>query len=308
MARNYLMEIRSIQQRARGSVFPTDLSQLREEWENLGERARAGTIADFFPIRIVTLIEVFSSSWIAALIDHGAPFAGRAVRLDVNIKFDLPLMQSFHGEQITLGQLLAHGLSMQSIGSIEKPFSTLLDYDLFQKISKTTERRGREDRQSAAEPIIKDLAHMKEVLARVFEVRHILVHEYPMAPPYEREEIEQFLDAAIQFAEATEETLYSMLHGHSAPMSQSEMNAQARADAEAAQVELSKVVQEIAKQDKAETIFEVQKLWEAFKVAEAAMRSDEWKGGSGWPMIYYSAQASIIKNRKRELQKWLEPN
>jgi Lysozyme inhibitor LprI len=301
MARDHVIEIRSIQQRARGSVFPSDLDQLRDEWKTLGASKSARTIADFFPIRIVTLIEVFSGGWIAELVDHGEPYAGRAVRLDVNIKFDLPLVQSLHGQQITLGQLLAHGLSMHSIGSVEKSFSALLDYDLFQVISKTSDRREREAKGSAAEPIIKDLAHMRKALARLFEVRHILVHELPIEPPYERQEIDQFLDAATQFVEATDETLYTMLHGHSSPITQHEMNAQARADAEAAQVELSNVVQKIAERDGAETIFEVQKLWEAFKEAEATRRADEWKGGSGWPMLYHSAQATIIKNRTREL-------
>jgi hypothetical protein len=48
----------------------------------------------------------------------------------------------------------------------------------------------------------------------------------------------------------------------------------------------------------ARTIFEVQKLWEAFKEAEIA---NEWKGGTGWRMLYHLTKATIIKNRTREL-------
>jgi hypothetical protein len=298
--RDRVVEILSIQQRG-ASPTPYDLERLRDEWNALSKSA--GAITDFFPIRIVTLIEVFSLRWIARLIDHGPPFAERAVNLNVNIKFDLALAQSLHGRRITIGQLLAHSLSMQSIGALEAPFSVLLGQDLFQAISKTPGRR--ELGAAEDEPIIKDLEGMRKVLARLFEVRHILVHEFTRSTPYGLDEIEHFLHAAIQFVSATDEMLLTTLYGRY-PITQRDMNAQAGSRAETARAELSDLVQRVAKSDGTETVFSVQKLWEAFKEAEANRQSEDWEGGSGRPLIYYSVEDRIIRRRVGELEEWLK--
>lgn len=52
---------------------------------------------------------------------------------------------------------------------------------------------------------------MRRRLGRVFQVRHILVHELPKDKPYELTEIDEFLNAAAMFVEATDEELRTRL-------------------------------------------------------------------------------------------------
>jgi hypothetical protein len=96
------------------------------------------TIADFFPIRAVTLLEVFCRAWIAALIDHGSPFAQRAGDLSRDLKFDLNLINAMQGRVITLGDIIAHNVPINSFAQICSIFTILLGNDLIHTIKDAT--------------------------------------------------------------------------------------------------------------------------------------------------------------------------
>jgi uncharacterized protein YecT (DUF1311 family) len=160
-----------------------------------------------------------------------------------------------------------------------------------------------EEHDEAAEPIIKDLSVLRSTLARLFEVRHILVHEFPRSRPYKPGDIDLFLDAALDFTHATEETLLLAMYGRY-PITQSDMTAQARSQAQAALNELDGVVQQIAKFSP--SIFEVQKLWDQFKDAEAHRVAEGFEGGTAHPMVYYFAASDLANNRTGQLRESLE--
>jgi hypothetical protein len=307
--RDRVAEIASIVKR--GEIPPSggEIHALRQSWATQlsalpREIGESSPVSDFIPIRLVTLIEVFSKTWLARLIDHGPPFAERVTELKVDLKFDLTLVRSLQGKVITLGQLVAHSVPLQNIASLAGTFTAVLGRDLFQAISKTPDRIELEYQGDAAQPIIKDLSAIRSTLARLFEVRHILVHEFPLSRPYEPRDIEFFLDAAYDFVRATEETLSLTLHGPY-PITQQEMTARARSDAQSTNDELVGVVQEVAKYSP--SIVEVQKLWDQFKVAEANREAQEFEGGTIQRMIYYGAEAEIAKERAEQLRKWLKP-
>jgi hypothetical protein len=261
---------------------------------------------DFFPIRIVTLIEVFTRSSVALLIDHDSPFAERASKLDVNIKFDFSLVRSLQGREVTLGQLMAHGISVQRIENMASVFSTLLGRDLFELISKVARQWEFEQEGDAAKPIITDLAETRKTLSRLFELRHVLVHEFPHSVPYTHDDIEQFLNASIDFMDATEEMLQTTLYGRE-PTHQRGRNAKAELEAKLVLQELAEVVQEIAKISKTKRIFRVQRKWEAFKHAEAERQSAIWgRRARMGPLIYHYAVKRLAKERVRELREWLK--
>jgi hypothetical protein len=50
-------------------------------------------------------------AWIAQLIDHGTPYIENVPKLKPDFKFDLGLVRAIHGRTITLGDMVAHGLS-----------------------------------------------------------------------------------------------------------------------------------------------------------------------------------------------------
>jgi uncharacterized protein YecT (DUF1311 family) len=301
--RDPVAEILSIQQRgASPSVY--DLERLQGDWRRIKESGPE-TISDFFPIRIVTILEVFTRSWIARLIDHGPPFADRAADLRVDIKFDFDLVRSLQGRDITLGQLIGHSVSVQRIEALAGVFSKILDSDLFDAISRTPDRFELEEHGDAAKPIIKDMPSLRKSLAQLFELRHVLVHEFPRTPPHTRDDVEQFFSSATDFVRATEEMLLTTLYGRY-PITQHDMNRDASERAEAALKELSEVTEEVVQKSGSNTIYAVQQKWEAFKNAEADWRSESYEGGSMRPMVYYSAAEHVAKERIRELRTWLK--
>jgi hypothetical protein len=113
-----------------------DLERLRRFWE---ERRLNGPdeLDGLLPARIVTLIEVFARSWIEQLIDHDAPYLERSANLKVEIKYDFAVATSLHGRSISVGQLIAHNVSLSDLASIVSVFNIFLDDDLWRAISGT---------------------------------------------------------------------------------------------------------------------------------------------------------------------------
>jgi hypothetical protein len=113
MARNRIEELLSIKARAgkyRRVPSYVDLIDLRTFWDK-SEKA-ASPVGELVPIRIVTLMEVFLRHWIQTLVDHGAPYVERAAKLNANIKYDFAIARSLQGGSISLGELIAHSVSL----------------------------------------------------------------------------------------------------------------------------------------------------------------------------------------------------
>src|SRR5580704_17768596 len=140
---------------------------------------------DFYIIRSVTLLEVFTRSWVSQLIDYGAPYSERSVDMKTEIKLDLALVKAIHGRVITMGDLIAHNISINSFGQVCSHFKTLLGEELFTLLkdaasSMTVADLIRETgKHKETPPIIANPEKMRRSLVRLFEVRHILCHELP---------------------------------------------------------------------------------------------------------------------------------
>src|SRR5687768_7320997 len=83
------------------------LEDFQREWAEKYRGAR--TIGDLVPIRIVTILEVFSREWFAKLIDHGPPYLDHASEIFKanSIKIDFAVSCALQGKTISLGELLA---------------------------------------------------------------------------------------------------------------------------------------------------------------------------------------------------------
>src|ERR1035438_1517745 len=81
--------------------FHREFHNLQKLWQRM--RATNSDVDDFFLIRAVTLLEVFSRDCLAQLIDNGSPYAERAVDLKMDLKIDLEFVQAIQGRVITMG-------------------------------------------------------------------------------------------------------------------------------------------------------------------------------------------------------------
>jgi len=179
------------------------LESLKSQWTKTGKSE--GSTPDFYVIRAVTLLEVFTRGNIAELIDHGTEYANRAIQLSKDLKMDFALVQGIQGRAITLGDIVAHSVSVNSFGQMLGHFETLLDKKpLRTLLVGAVDRWAAEVLQKPSTPIISDFDVLARSLTRLFEVRHIVCHETPRKPVYSAGDVDGFLNGAIQFTKALE--------------------------------------------------------------------------------------------------------
>ena len=59
----------------------------------------------FIPIRLVTILEVFTRDWVTEIIDSGEPYTSRAADIvKGSLKIDFALAQALVGKQLTFGE------------------------------------------------------------------------------------------------------------------------------------------------------------------------------------------------------------
>jgi len=271
------------------SLSKAEIDRLSDAWE--GSLKDQPLAAQLVPARIVTVLEVFFRDWVERLIDHGPPYLERAAALKLDLKFDYALANNLRGGIVTLGQLVAHTIPTSRLESIKAAFDTLVADDIFVRVSQVSKRWDVEVLGKSPDPIIPNMDQLKRDLFKLFEVRHILVHELPKEPAASLEDVSSFLRS---------------LHGKF-PLTQRAMNAAAAEGNEVALEELSNVCSEIAKQygSYGSELAAVQETWDQFRNADAEWRSREAHGGSMQPMLYSMASEGLARARTKELKEWL---
>jgi uncharacterized protein YecT (DUF1311 family) len=306
--RDHLAELMERKKRSgrRGGRFPDidDVQKLRQAWANCTDGPKE-LFASLLPARIATLTEVFCRYWVQKLIEHGSPYDERAIDLTINIKYDLPLVRNLHGQTISLGLLISNNVSLSNIETISATFSILLKTDFWQWLSKARYRVLLESEPDGGGPIIKDLDKLKRTFARIFEVRHILVHEFPEKSPFAISEIDEMIFVADLFIRAASEAFSQLLYGLW-PITQHDMNKVACDESKAAEAELEKLIAEVATKQGSNSIIKVQKAWRAFAEAEAERNAEWFTGGSMHPMLYNTALKDLTSDRISQLRNWLE--
>jgi uncharacterized protein YecT (DUF1311 family) len=308
MARDRVSELMSIKERAGRDFSPPseyDLTQLEITWH---EKLKGISPADeLVPIRIVTILEVFGRRWIGKLINFGAPYVERAAKLKVDVKYDFAIASSLQGGAVTLGDVVAHSVSLNAFEQYIAVFSALTDSKFLDLISETKDRMAVETEGESAQPIIGSVDELAKTLSRLFEVRHVLVHELPSNKPHSVDEVSGFIRSAKEFVAAADEQLTQALYGLY-PVSQQAMNLKAIEASEAADAELAAVCAEAEKIDWAKPLATVQRAWEEYRDAEAEREASAFEGGTMQPLIYFSAREEITRERIKALKAWTETN
>lgn len=307
--RDRVAEIQEIKLRGQreATALYYDLRNLLERWTARDQGNDDGT--DFYPIRAVTLLEVFTRTWIAQLVDHGSPYVDRALALAKNnLKFDYDLVRAVHGKNITLGDLVAHSVPVNSFSQIVGTFEVLTEQPHVNFISQSADRWETEIRGLPPTPIVKDKDAMAASLSRLFEVRHILCHEFPRKKVYEREEISLFLAHAEQFAHATTAAFSELLYGKY-PLTNAEMKESAAEVYKNVDRELEHVIAELkarADETNRHLLDEAQKSWALFREQQCAFRADLARGGTLSGLLWLLEATTLTESRLKQLRWYLE--
>jgi uncharacterized protein YecT (DUF1311 family) len=285
-----------------GAQLLWKVDDLVRVWHQEGQTER---FADFVPIRLATIMEVYVRETVRELIDSDPKYMDRSEPLTKNIKLDFILLKSLQGRRVSLGDIIAHSLPVSSLTHILSIYGTLLP-GFKEKLPESRER-WIEDRDLSSPPILNDVERILSIIERIFEVRHIVTHEMPSQRPYVIEEIPEFLTSTRDFLSATDWLLIGEAKGD-VPRTQTTMNMSAGEDLDLATQEMEKAVIEVrTRGDVDSEAFEAsQKAWETYADADATLHAAQVQGGSMYPMIWASQKAAITRARIVALRWWLE--
>ena len=295
------------ERRGRYSVSTSEMTHLLDGLRTVAAAANdSSTMTDFIPIRLATFIEVAVRNGIREIVDAGPPYSDREKTFDKLIKFDYLLANAIHGNQISLGDLVANSIPTSSLAHIISVLSVLLG-EGFQQNLVSIDNRGETFFNNKREPIIDNAASVFASVGEIFEVRHILVHELPRQRPYRVRQLQSYIDSAQKFLLALEELIARELHGDY-PVTQQQMNAAAHACLREARAKLASLIWRARSTTdlNKRAFFISQKTWQKFCDAEARLHASLVEGGSMWPLLYYSACTELVEERVKQVRWWID--
>lgn len=304
MARDKVAEIAAVRGRARSGPW-----RGKYVIQDLHSRAvnDAAYPSAFIVIRLVTALEVFTRDWVRELINVGDPYLERAGDLvKGTLKIDFALARSLVGQHVTLGDLVAHDIALNSIGDFDRIFTTLLGASVFERMTGVVDRWEVEVLKQPANPILADPAGARVLLKNLFETRHIHVHELPENPEIERSTVTDFAIAAMKVCDALDQVLSTELHGNYA-LTQTEMNFEAADRSKRAEARLQRLLKQADPDNSNKAFQAAQEAWEIYRTRQAEYRSDihsETRGTIA-PLIYHSEEERITIARIEDFERYL---
>ena len=214
---NILVEINRRAFNASGFLpfFDFRLEMIWREYQSIGDRG--SHIWSLLPVPMITHLEVFFRTAIRILIDYGDPYLDRAESLARNFGIGFPTMKALHGQNITIGMLISHSLPFSEYSHFDSPISCLLDAKLGNLLETIYDRWAVEIEKKEKQPIIEDLDEVIGSVEKVFQARHIVVHEVTDAPPFDQSEVDIFYQSIRKLMKATHEILKSIDVSESTP-------------------------------------------------------------------------------------------
>ena len=308
--RDIIQEISEIRQRRRfGSSMtelPIRLSAMAQAFE-----ARKDVDPEFikyFPVALIACIEGYFRMVIQELIDAGEPFLSNAEA--TGQKIDFSILRAIHGKTITVGEMVAHSVSISSFEHINKWLGIFLGKDFVVALRTVHDRWAVEILKEPLAPVLQDPNSVFAGVKRTFELRHIICHEIASAYEINSQEIESCFEHCIAFLKASDELIAETLFP-GAPLTQTDMNIAAgeslQYQTQIMETAIAKLRSDFEISDEQNHLFEEsQRAWEAY--------SDIWgnftaggsraEGGTIWPLIYAKAREETVKKRIEEIAEY----
>ena len=256
----------------------------------------------FVPIRLVTILEVFLREVIAELVDGDEVIFGRAEKLVKSAKIDLAFAAHVDRRELTIGDFVAHSVSLNGVDGIMNIMDTLIGR--FAGRLKTAHSRWSEEAEKwPLPPIVADYDATMAALGRLFEVRHVLTHELPSEVVFHPKELPAFIEAARTFVEATDWSVVEILHG-SVPQTQIAMNMVAGYDLRSQEEELEVILKKVAALPglDGDALRELQTAWTEFANRHADLVASQVEGGSMYPLLWAGEKAALVRDRITQLK------
>ncbi len=159
-----------------------------------------------YPVALVALVEGYFRSVIADLVNHGSPYVERATSL-TNVKLNIETAAAIQNQQVTLGEYVAHFLSISNLEDINSSMSCLLGIDFLDHLI-SSEFNIFEDESSLT--LREDRAEFISAVKDMFNTRHMLCHEFSHDISINNAEYFRFSTGAELLVSLTEVILMSL--------------------------------------------------------------------------------------------------
>ncbi|MGO8088629.1 lysozyme inhibitor LprI family protein [Rhizobium leguminosarum] len=281
------------------------INDLRAAWARRPNDDRY--LADLIIVRLVTVLEVFTRLIVAEMVDSDAPdFSERARNLVKDRKLDFLFADSISKEDLTIGDIVGHAISVSSLDSLLGALRALvpdLEMELLAAHSRWTEDLDR----FPLDPIIKDYEKTKIALKRLFEIRHVMVHEIPAEKPFEDDDIEVFCEAVSNFVSGCDWMTVKLIED-TIPFTQTQMTHNAAASVAEAEEELKEILAQAATVGgiDASTLDRSQEAWRTFAENDAVLYAHVADGGTLYPVLYAGRLEELIRYRIDDLVEFIE--
>jgi hypothetical protein len=225
--RDRIAEIAEVKARglAAGHPYKVAITHLRNLENAINELGRkelsietAWEVYRGFPVLVTATIESYFRATIARLVDSGDPFRGRTRGLR-ELKLDITMLLAMEGERVTLGELVAHSLSLNSPEDLGAAFTMVSGEDLWPKLGPNREAATR---QPYLFPFTDEEARAYYFggLRELYRIRHIVCHEQRSNAEVSESDAAGFCDIAIEFLLILEYLVDRMLKPEDSPAAQ----------------------------------------------------------------------------------------
>ncbi len=259
----------------------------------------------YFPIAIVACMESFFRATISELIDAGEPYTNRLDEFE-NMKVEPSVIRAIHGQRITAGEFVSHLVPINSLEDIDRSISVLVNDDFIKRVKTVRDRWAIEVEGQLDAPIIVDPGKIIAGVKEAFRIRHILAHEFSNDETlFDRTMIEESFRCSTTFLRAASAVINEIRFPGS-PLTQLAMNEKSADDfatADAALNDAVSALNELLESEEQKLLATGQSAWEITRNTTATIGANlQGKGGTIWPVLYYSLARSLTATRMEEIR------
>jgi len=294
---------------ADGAYYETisRLATLERSLSKLGSSADE-ELYRHFPVAAISSLETHFKVTVTTIVNSGTSYLERGLALSRE-KFMaavdvLPLLDR---RNISTGELISHLLPFNSVASLEKTFSVLLDQDLKSLVKEVRDpyfsRTGLDEN-----PLVNDVSVLWENLAKTFERRHILAHESADRYTVTFEQAQTALTCVAEFSQAMDAILWVTIW-KDAPLTQYEMNVHAANETRKVRAELAKKIKKallIASEESQRARFRRMYLkWREYYKLWIQWQDEHFVTGSIRPLMAATNRTVAFKSQLADISNWI---
>lgn len=168
------------------------------------KRSLQAELLRYIPIGVIAASEGYFRLVYRDLIDFGDPYLRNAANFK-DLSLGHEAIYAIHGRRTTIGEVIAHQLSHNSLGDITKNMDALSGGDLAAAVQHELDRQT----QHAKEPTM--APWVSRYVARTFELRHIFCHELATSFTPDPREIDSCLRATFSYLYCSEVYVQTLL-------------------------------------------------------------------------------------------------